>query len=319
MDKHRVVALAYDRLCTFEFACTVEMFALERPELDVDWYEFAVCAIEPGPIRAAGGIVISAPFAPELLETADSIIIPGWRDADEEPPAQLLEWLRAAHARGTRLCTICSGVFVLAAAGLLDGLPATTHWRYVERLKQRYPRIDVRPDDLYVDAGQIITSAGSAAGLDMLLHVIRRDHGARVGNQVAQRLVVAPHREGGQAQFLPRPMARGEQGRLARLMEWLRAHPEQDHSIKSMAQRAAMSPRTLQRHFQEATGLGPIEWLIHERVAVVKDLLEIDDLPLARIAQQAGFGSEESLRHHFRRLTATTPGAYRRQFSSAVI
>jgi AraC family transcriptional activator FtrA len=314
MKKHLVVALAYDRLCTFEFGCTVELFALERPELGVEWYEFAVCAVEQGPIRAAGGITVQAPFRPELLALADTIIIPGWRDADELPPPPLLDWLRAAHARGARLCSICSGVFVLAAAGLLDGQRATTHWRYAERLAQRYPLIDVQPDHLYVDNGQVITAAGSAAGLDMLLHLVRRDHGAKVGNLVAQRLVVAPHREGGQAQFLPRPMAHGEQGRLSKLMDWLRSHPSQPHTVASMAERAAMSPRTLQRQFQQATGLGPVEWLIRERVAIVKEMLEEPDVPLTQIAERAGFGSEESLRHHFRRLAATTPGAYRKRF-----
>jgi AraC family transcriptional activator FtrA len=315
MRKHLVVALAYDRLCTFEFGCTVEVFALERPELEVDWYEFAVCAIEPGPIRAAGGIVLQAPYSPELIARADTIVIPGWRDADEQPPAALLEQIRAAHRRGARLCSICSGVFVLAAAGVLDGQRATTHWRYTDKLARRYPAIEVLPDDLYVDIGQIITSAGSAAGLDMLLHLVRRDYGAHVGNLVAQRLVVPPHREGGQAQFLPRPMAHDEKGRLTRLMDWVRSNPAMPHTVASMAERAAMSPRTLQRQFQDATGLGPIEWLVRERVAIVKDLLETADIPLAQVAERAGFGSEESLRHHFRRLAATTPGAYRRQFA----
>ncbi len=316
MKKHLVVVLAYDRLCTFEFGCAVELFALERLELGVRWYDFAVCAIEPGPIRAAGGITVAAPFAPELLAQADTIVIPGWRDADEAPPAAILDQLRAAHARGARLCSICSGVFLLAAAGLLDGKRATTHWRYTERLARRYPGIDVQPDHLYVDTGQLITSAGSAAGLDMLLHLVRRDYGARVGNQVARRLVVPAHREGGQAQYLPRPMASDEKGRLTKLMDWVRAHPAQSHSVASMARRAAMSPRTLQRRFQDATGLGPVEWLIRERVAIVKDLLETADIPLAQVAERAGFGSEESLRHHFRRLASTTPGAYRRQFST---
>jgi len=317
MKKHLVVALAYDRLCTFEFGCTVELFALERPELDVDWYDFAVCAVEPGPIRAAGGITVQAAYAPELMERADTIVIPGWRDADELPPPALLDMLRAAHRRGARLCSICSGVFVLAAAGLLDGQRATTHWRYADRLAQRYPQIDVQPDHLYVDNGQVITAAGSAAGLDMLLHVVRRDYGARIGNMVAQRLVVAPHREGGQAQFLPRPMAQPfnqQQGRLSKLMDWLRSHPELPHTVASMAERAAMSSRTLQRQFQQATGLGAMDWLTRERVAIVKEMLEVPDVPLAQIAERAGFGSEESLRHHFRRLAATTPGAYRRRF-----
>lgn len=313
--KHLVVALAYDRLCTFEFGCAVELFALDRPELGVDWYDFRVCAVEKGPIRAAGGITVAAPYAPALLDRADTIVIPGWRDADEAPPPALLRKLRAAHARGARLCSICSGVFVLAAAGILDGRRATTHWRYAQRLAGRYPSISVEADALYVDEGSVITSAGSAAGLDMLLHLVRKDFGARVGNLVAQRLVIAPHREGGQAQFVPRPMPPGEAGRLSTLMDWLRAHPAQRHTLASMARRAAMSPRTLQRQFLESTGLGPVDWLIAERVAVAKELLENPALPLNQVAEHAGFGSEESLRRHFRRLVSTSPGAYRKRFT----
>lgn len=314
MNAHLVVALAYDGLCTFEFGCAVELFALKRPELGVQWYEFAVCAVEPGPIRAAGGIVVQAPYDLDLLARADTIVIPGWRGPAEPPPPALLTHLRAAAARGARLCSICSGVFVLAAAGLLDGRRATTHWRYTDQLAQRFPAIDVLPDALYVDDGQLITSAGSAAGIDMLLHLVRRDYGAHVGNLVAQRLVVAPHREGGQAQFLPRPMAHDDKGRLASLIDHVRANPALPHTVDSMARRAAMSARTLQRQFQQATGFGPVEWLIRERIAIVKDMLETGATPLALVAERAGFGSEESLRHHFRRLAATTPGAYRRQF-----
>ncbi|TWI62918.1 AraC family transcriptional activator FtrA [Pseudoduganella lurida] len=314
MDKpHLVVALAYDGLCTFEFGCTVELFALDRPELGVPWYDFAVCAVEKGPIRAAGGITVQARYAPGLLKQADTIVIPGWRGADAEPPPALLKALRAAHARGARLCSICSGVFVLAAAGVLDGQRATTHWRYAERLAQRYPSIGVEADALYIDNGQVITSAGSAAGLDMLLHLVRRDYGAKVGNLVAQRLVLPAHRDGGQAQFLPRPMPADEAGRVSRLMDWLRRHAAQPHTIASMAERAAMSPRTLQRQFRATAGMGPGEWLIRERVALAKELLE-SPLPLAQVAERAGFGSGEALRHHFRRLLATTPGAYRKAF-----
>lgn len=317
MKNHLVVALAYDRLCTFEFGCTVEIFALERAELGVPWYDFAVCAAEAGPVRAAGGIAVLAPCDLDLLDRADTIVIPGWRDADETPPAALLDKLRAAHLRGARLCSICSGVFVLAAAGVLDGKRATTHWRHAERLARRYPAIAVAPDALYVDEGNLITSAGSAAGLDMLLHLVRRDHGAKIGNMVAQRLVTAPHREGGQAQFVPRPMAKDEAGRLASLMDWLRAHPALPHTIASMAQRVLMSPRTLQRQFQDATGMGPIAWLIRERVALARDLLESPATPMAQVAELAGFGSQESLRRHFRRIVATSPGAYRQRFCQA--
>jgi AraC family transcriptional activator FtrA len=317
MHKHLVVALAYDRLCTFEFGCVTELFALERPELGVDWYRFAVCAAEAGPLRAAGGITIAAPYTLKLLERADTIVIPGWRDADEVPPEPLLKKIRAAYERGARLCSICSGVFVLAAAGVLDGKTVTTHWRYAEKLRQRYPQLSVRADALYVDEGRIITSAGSAAGLDMLLHLVRRDHGSAVANRVAQRLVVPPHREGGQAQFVPRPMAPDDSGRLAKLMDWVRRHPAEPHTLRSLATHAAMSPRTLQRQFHDATGMAPYEWLVRERVAVARELLEAPTpLPMTRVAELAGFGSEESLRRHFRRIALTSPGAYRKKFGA---
>jgi AraC family transcriptional regulator, transcriptional activator FtrA len=317
MQNHLVVALAYDRLCTFEFGCVTELFALERPELGVDWYRFAVCASEPGPIRAAGGITLAVPYTLKLLDRADTIVIPGWRDADEVPPEPLLKKIRAAYERGARLCSICSGVFVLAAAGVLDGKTVTTHWRYAEKLQQRYPQLRVQADALYVDEGPVITSAGSAAGLDMLLHLVRRDHGSAVANRVAQRLVVPPHREGGQAQFVPRPMPQDESGRLARLMDWVRSHPAEPHSLRSLAERAAMSPRTLQRQFRDATGMAPYEWLVRERVAFARELLEAPTpLPMLRVAELAGFGSEESLRRHFRRIALTSPGAYRKKFGA---
>ncbi|MBR8183561.1 transcriptional regulator FtrA [Burkholderia ambifaria] len=313
MQNHLVVALAYDRLCTFEFGCVVELFALERPELGVDWYRFAVCASEPGPVRAAGGITVAAPYRLATLDRADTIVIPGWRDPDELPPEPLLKKLRAAHRRGARLCSICSGVFVLAAAGVLDGLTVTTHWRYAERLQARYPALRVNPDALYVDEGQIVTSAGSAAGLDMLLHLVRRDHGGAIANRVAQRLVLPPHRDGGQAQFVPRPVAPGGGDRLAKLIDWMRAHAAEPHTLASLAAQAAMSTRTLQRQFADATGMSPLTWLIRERVNLAKDMLETHPaLSLAQIAARSGFGSEESLRRHFRRVAATSPAAYRR-------
>jgi AraC family transcriptional regulator, transcriptional activator FtrA len=315
MNDHFVVALAYDRLCTFEFGCVTELFALERPELGVDWYRFAVCAIEAGPLRAAGGVTVSAPCKLSLLDRAHTIVVPGWRDADELPPEALLKKIRAAYRRGARLCSICSGVFVLAAAGVLDGKTVTTHWRYAATLQQRYPRITVQPDALYVNEGQVITSAGSAAGLDMLLHLVRCDYGGAVANRVAQRLVLPPHREGGQAQFVPRPVPRDETGRLAKLMDWVREHPALPHTLRSLAQRAAVSPRTLQRQFRDATGMAPYEWLIRERVAIARELLEAKaPVPIARIAERAGFGSEESMRRHFRRIALTSPAAYRQKF-----
>ena len=316
MKDHLVAALAYDGLCTFEFGCVVEMFSLERPELGIDWYRFAVCAAERGPIRAAGGIQVVAPHGLAMLARADTIVVPGWRGADEQPPEPLLRALRRAHARGARLASICSGVFVLAATGLLDGKAATTHWRYADKLRERHPAIDVRTNALYVDEGDILTSAGSAAGLDMLLHLVRRDHGAKVANQVAQRLVIPPHRLGDQAQFVPRPMPVDEAARLSRLMDWVRAHSAQPHTPASLAKRAAMSVRTLQRQFQETAGMTPLAWVVRERVAVARELLESSRRPMADIAERTGFGSEESFRRHFRLVTGISPATYRRQFAT---
>jgi AraC family transcriptional activator FtrA len=313
--RHKVVALAYDQLCTFEFGCTVEVFALPRPELSVPWYEFAVCAAERGPLRAAGGLQVRVRHGLKLLERADTIVIPGWRAIEAPPPPALLTMLRAAYARGARLCSICSGVFVLAAAGVLDGRRATTHWRYVERLRARYPQVKVEVNALYVDEGQLLTSAGSAAGLDMLLHLVRRDYGPKVANLVAQRLVIAPHREGGQAQFVPRPVAPDERGRLARLLDFIRAHLAEAHTLHALAARAAMSTRTLQREFTQATGQAPYAWIVSERLERAKELLESTRLSAQAVATRVGMGSAESLRHHFRQRLGTTPARYRRRFS----
>jgi AraC family transcriptional regulator, transcriptional activator FtrA len=320
---HLVVVLAYDGLCTFEFACAVEVFALRRPELGVAWYDFAVCNVDGGPLQAAGGVTVQVPPSRGLLARADTIVVPGWRGIDSPVPAALLRQLRAAQARGARLCSICSGVFVLAAAGVLNGLSATTHWRYAQALAERYPAIAVKPDALYIDQGQIVTAAGSAAGLDMLLHLVRRDHGGRVANLVAQRLVIAPHREGGQAQFVPRPMLPDDRGRVPALMAWMRGHLQQAHTLASLARRAAMSPRTLHRQFTQAAGLPPIDWLQRERVAFARELLERKNrrphqpFAIARVAELAGFGSEESLRRHFRRHVGMSPTAYRTSFAHA--
>ena len=312
--RHLVVALAYDRLCTFEFGCVVELFALPRPELEVEWYDFAVCAAERGQLRAAGGLVFSAPHSLRMLDRADTIVIPGWRDPEELPPKGVLDKIRSAHERGARLCSICSGVFVLAAAGVLDGRRATTHWRYAPLLARRYPGIQVESNALYVEAGNVLTSAGSAAGLDMLLHLVRRDHGPKVANRVAQRLVIPPHRDGDQAQYVPRPLAPEETGRLSRLLDWIRAHLAEPHSLASLARRANMSQRTLLRRFKEATGLAPHEWLVRERVAAAREMLESGRVGLARVAEAAGFGSQESFRRHFRLLVGVPPQTYRNRF-----
>lgn len=312
-----VVAVAYDRLCTFEFGCTTEFFALDRPELDVPWYRFDVCSADSGELRATGGIRVLARKGLKRLDQADMIVIPGWRSPDDPPPPVLIKKLRNAYARGARICSICSGAFVLAAAGILDGKRATTHWRYVEKLSMRYPEIHVEPQALYVDEGQVLTSAGSAAGLDMFLHIVRRDFGSAVANSVAQRLVIPPHRDGGQAQFLPRPLPSDERGRLGMVMHHVQTNLGKQHTVAALARIASMSSRTLQRQFVETVGLSPMEWVTRQRIGLAKDLLETTDLSLGSIVLQTGFGSIESFRRHFRRLAGTSPSVYRARFCHA--
>ena len=308
-----VVAVAYDGLCTFEFGVVVEVFGLPRPDLE-PWYQLRVAGIEPGPLKAAGGIEVRVAGGIRLLDRAGTIIIPGWRDPDETPPATLIRSLQRAHFAGARILSVCSGVFVLAAAGLLDDRRATTHWRYAEKLAARYPKIEVDPDVLYVDSGNVLTSAGSAAGIDLCLHLIRRDCGTAVANRVARRLVVAPHRAGGQQQFIESPVASEGDGSLAPLLDTIRREIARAHTVESMANRARMSPRTFARRFVEATGSTPHRWLIGERVRQAQGLLETTDLPVDRVSDACGFADSQSLRLHFKRLVGSPPATYRRAF-----
>nr|WP_262271914.1 transcriptional regulator FtrA [Microvirga sp. HBU65207] len=317
MPNRLVVALAYDRLSTFEFGIAVEVFGLPRPEMGPDWYRFAVCAIEPGPLRATGGFQIMADGGLELLEEAGTIVIPGWRGPHAEPvPAELVEALRRAHGRGARLMSICSGVFALAATGLLSGRRATTHWQHVENLSRLYPDVTVEPDVLYVDEGRVLTSAGSAAGIDLCLHVVRADFGPEIANRLARRLVVPPHREGGQAQFIEHPVPPAREGlRFAPLFDRMRARLAEEQPVAALAAEAGMSVRTFLRRFKAATGLPPGEWLLAERLARARDLLESTGESIEAIAGATGFGSAATLRHHFRTRLGTSPAAYRGRFA----
>ena len=311
---NRVAVVAYDGLCTFEFGIAVEVFGLPRPEMGPDWYRFTVVAAEPGPLRATGGIRVAADGGLERLKGVGTIVVPGWRDAAEPPPADLVDALCAAHKRGARLVSLCSGVFVLAATGLLDGRRATTHWRYAARLAERHPTIRIDPDVLYVDEGDILTAAGSAAGLDLCVHIVRRDHGPRAANRVARRLVIPPHREGGQAQFVERPVAEREGTRFSGLLDRMRRRLTEDWSVARIAREAAMSERTLMRKFRDTTGTSPGEWLIGERLAHARTLLEERALSVERLAAECGFGSTDTLRHHFRRRYGVSPRSYRARF-----
>jgi len=315
-DNPLVVVVAYDGLCTFEFGCAVEVFGLPRPEMGPDWYRFAVAAAEPGPLRAAGGITVGVDGGLDLLAEAGTIVVPGWRAADAPVPAALCDALRAAHAAGARVLSLCSGAFVLAAAGLLDGKRATTHWRYFDALAARYPGLTLVPDVLYVDEGSVLTAAGSAAALDLCLHLIRRDWGPRLANHVARRLVVPPHRDGGQTQYVERPVPRERAAgsRLAGLLDRVRAALDQDWPIERLAAEAAVSPRALHRRFQEASGTSPGAWLLAERLARARELLEDAMLPIEDVAAACGFGTAATMRHHFRTTLGVSPAAYRARF-----
>lgn len=309
-----VAILAYDGLCTFEFGIAVEIFGLDRPEFDFPWYAHQIVAVDAGPMRAIGGIHVLADGGMELLETARTIIVPGWRDRQAPVPEALLTALRQAHARGARLLSICSGVFVLAATGLLDGHRATTHWRYAKELAERFPNILVDPDVLYVDSGQLITSAGSAAGIDACLHLVARDFGTQVANSVARRLVMSPQRTGGQAQFIPAPVSPTPRSDVSRVMQWARERLHEPLEVRDLASEAAMSERTFLRRFTEASGQSPKTWLQHQRLARARELLESTGDNTEQIAERCGYRSVESFRVAFRSVVGVPPSVYRERF-----
>ena len=313
---HQVVALAYDGLCTFEFGVAVEIFGLPRPELGENWYRFAVAAVDDGTLQATGGIRIMTEGGLELLAQANTIVVPGWRGADLPVPDALCQALQAAHQRGCRIVSICSGVFVLAAAGLLNGLKATTHWRYTEQLQQRYPQIQVLEDALYYDESNVMTSAGSAAGIDLCLHIVREDFGRDIANNVARRLVVQPHRDGMQTQQVSGPVARSRESQtLGQLFDYLHQHLGSHHTVATLAKRAGMSPRTFLRRFEESTGTTPARWILQARLDRAKTLLTQSTMRIEAIAGHAGFNNTASMRHHFQQHLALTPGQYRRKFT----
>jgi AraC family transcriptional activator FtrA len=304
-----VAILAYDGLCTFEFGIAVEIFGLARPEFDFPWYSHQIAAVDQGPMRAMGGIQVLADGGLELLEQARTIIIPGWRDRTAAVPDVLLAALRQAHARGARLLSICSGVFVLAATGLLDGRSATTHWRYTHELAERFPN---------VDSGQLITSAGSAAGIDACLHLVTRDFGTQVANSVARRLVMSPQRTGGQAQFIPTPVSPTPRSDLSRVMQWARERLHEPLEVRDLASEAAMSERTFLRRFTEASGQSPKTWLQHERLGRARELLESTDQNTEQIALRCGYRSVESFRVAFRSVVGVPPSVYRERFGREI-
>ena len=306
------VALAVtDGTPLFELAAACEVFGVDRGLAD-PWYDLTVCGDDGA--RVGGWLTAGVRHGLDALAGAHTVIVPSCRDAAVPPPPALVEAVRAAHAAGARVASLCTGAFVLAEAGLLDGRRATTHWAHTALLQERYPAVRVDADVLYLDDGDVLTSAGKAAGMDLCLHLVRTDHGTAVANALARTLVVPPHRPGGQAQFIPAAVAHGPDHVLADLLPWALARLQQPLSVRDLARRAAMSPRNLARHFHAVTGTPPLRWLLTQRVRLAQELLETSDLSVEQIAVRAGLGTATTLRRHFSQQLGVPPETYRRTF-----
>ena len=310
---HTVAVPVLNGTQPFELAVTYEVFGTDRTYLTPDWYSYRLCAGEPGEVRTSGGLLLDSPYGLDDLVTADTVIVPARADSGSDPEP-LLEALRAAYDRGARVASICTGAFTLAAAGLLDGRRATTHWAYAADLAASYPDVDVDPNVLYVEDGRVFTSAGTAAGIDLCLHLVRCDFGTDIANAVARRMVVPPHRDGGQAQYVATPVPRPDADTLGPLLDWALAHLDEPLTLPDLAHQANTSVRTLVRRFQAATGTTPLQWLLTQRVRRAQHLLESSDEPVERVASMAGFGTAANLRQHFSRVVGVPPNTYRRTF-----
>lgn len=311
----RIAAVAFNNISPFHLAVPCVVFGDPHPGAPV--FDFRVCAGETGSLQTTAGFGLSLLHGLEALAWADVIIVPSWRDPDEAPPRALLQALRRAHARGARLVGLCLGAYVLAAAGLLEGRAATTHWSVADDFSRRFPGVSLDSAVLYVDDGDIITSAGTAAGLDCCLHLVRQAYGAAAASCIARRLVVAPHRPGGQAQFIEHPMPNTlRDSRLSGLLESLRSRLAETHTLESMAREAAMSRRNFTRYFRQMTGVSANRWLLNERLALSQRLLEGTRHPVAKVASLVGFGTTVNLRQQFRRAFGVSPSQWRQSFSS---
>jgi AraC family transcriptional activator FtrA len=309
---HNVVALLVPPVSLFELACLVEVFGLPRDNVPDGWYSFTACTFDGDCIGlAASELTIGALGSQKALENADTIVVPSF-PIDKTPSPTVIGALRSAAKRGARIVSICTGAFLLAEAGLLDKRRATTHWLYRSQFESRFPAVQFEPDILYVEDGNIVTSGGSAAGLDLLLHLVRSDFGAGISNEVARRLNFPAHRDGQQPQVIVRSVPPASNNRINQLIAWMREHIQEQLSVEMLASRAAMSPRNFYRHFRAATGLAPYEWLTCERVSVAAALLESTKHQLERIAEYSGFRSAEALRSHFTRIMGRSPSQYRR-------
>lgn len=310
-----VVVVVHNRVEPFELAVLCEVFGTDRSDDGLPRYDFAVVSAEPGPVRTTIGFSIDVPHDLARLDAADLIAVAPPGSNDTESPPELLEALRRAVDRGARVLSVCTGAFVLGAAGLLDGRPCTTHWRHAAELQARFPLAQVDPDVLFVDDGSILTSAGSAAAIDLGLYIVRQAEGATVANAIARRMVVPPQREGGQRQFVETPVPSTQADTLEPLLTWMVANLGQDMSVEDLAARVHLSTRTFARRFRAETGATPHSWLTAQRVMLAQRLLEDSAHGIETIADLTGFGSAAILRHHFLRRVGTTPQAYRRTFA----
>ncbi|WP_369233365.1 GlxA family transcriptional regulator [Streptomyces sp. R21] len=310
-----VAAVLLDGVEPFELGVLCEVFGTDRSDEGLPVYDFAVASAEGPTLRSYAGFSLQVEHGLERLDTADLIAVPAGRSyAVRDFPPELLDALRRAVDRGARLLSVCSGVFVLGAAGLLDGRHCAVHWMHADDLARQYPRAVVEPDVLYVDEDPIITSAGTAAGIDACLHLVRKEQGPEVANAIARRMVVPPHRDGGQAQYIERPLPAAPCDTVGEVLVWMERHLNEEVTVEQLAARALMSPRTFARRFQQETGTTPYRWILRQRVLLAQQLLEATDETMDAIAGRTGFGNAAALRHQFVRALGTTPQAYRRTF-----
>jgi AraC family transcriptional activator FtrA len=310
---HRIAALCLGRVVAFDLGVASEVFTEAFAGTGDPLYDFQACTVDGRRIDTTTCFAIDGVAGLEALERADTLIVPGYRNVLDPPAGAALAALRAAFDRGARVVSICTGAYALGHAGLLDGRRVATHWFFAAKLAEMFPSATVEPNALYIDEGRILTSAGLSAGIDLCLHIVRRDHGEEVGAAIARIMVAPPHRDGGQAQFIDRPIPNGN-GSLAEARRWALENLARPVDVVSWARQASVSPRTFARRFVAETGTSPLRWLQSQRVLEARRLLESTDMPVEEVASRAGFGSAPSLREHFRRATETTPTAYRRAF-----
>lgn len=311
----RVAAIVMEGISEFNLGVVCEVFGITPKGVQGPWYELVLCSLDGPSVRTQGGLILAIPHDLAAVATVDTVLVPDW-PATRPVPESLIRTLQVAHAQGAHLVSFCTGAFALAATGLLDGRRATTHWAWSDQLARQYPRITVDAQVLYVDGGQIVTGAGTAASVDLALHVVAQDYGADVANRVSRYLVAPPHRDGGQAQFIHAPVpAPHDDVLLAPVLSWMVEHLADPISIDQLAARLAVSPRTFLRRFRAATGSTPYQWVLRQRIFHAQQLLERTTESVERIAELCGFGSAASLRTHFRDIVGTTPLTYRRTFS----